>query len=298
MSHNYTAFGLRISSEIKLPLPTVDPRQADLAITKSEVPKEIENPAHSGLCFQINDQELLLTIDGIASLWVRNGTQIQVQPASPETTDQDIAIFILGSGFSAVLEQRRFCCLHASAVEHKGKAYLFAGRSGAGKSTLSAALAQKGFRHFSDDVSPLQLQSQTLYTRVGYPLSKLWPDSLVQLGREKDDLPLIRNNLAKRRLSWDIASPLNRLPIAKIFVLAPSPKPQVEINRFPPMEALAVCRNQRYRHLLHNIPTRQKHHFEVLSHIAKEIPVLQIERPNHSFQLDQLVEQVISHIEQ
>lgn len=293
----YTTFGLNIASELELPLPKGDSEVFDIKIEKGAVPKELESSLFNGLCFQQNERELLLEIESIARFWIRDGRIITVQPANQNTTDQDISVFILGSALSAALEQRGLCCLHASAIEYKEQAYLFMGQSGAGKSTISAALAQKGFNLLSDDVCPLEIIDNSLHVQPGYPLSKLWPDSLKKLLIKEQELPKIREGLSKRRFSWKDSVYRSPLPVAKLFLLAPSTNSEIEITQLTPVEALATCKHQRYRPQLHKFPSQQIAHFKTLSHIANHTPVLQINRPKHTFALNHLVNKVVNFLE-
>ena len=49
--------------------------------------------------------------------------------------------------------------LHAAAVLHRGKAYIFAASTGAGKTTLSAYLSNSGFAYISDDEIHIDMTS-------------------------------------------------------------------------------------------------------------------------------------------
>jgi hypothetical protein len=61
----------------------------------------------------------------------------------------------------AAMLAQGFAALHASAVEIRGWAAVFAGASGAGKSTLAAALGGRGHRYLADDFVGLDPAAST-----------------------------------------------------------------------------------------------------------------------------------------
>jgi len=75
--------------------------------------------------------------------------------------------------------------LHASAVEHEGRAVAFAGDTGAGKSTLAAALGRDSGRILADDAVVLDQREDRFLVSAPYPSLRLWGDSAatLELGR-------------------------------------------------------------------------------------------------------------------
>jgi len=70
-----------------------------------------------------------------------------------EGADDDVVpLLITGAVAAFVLEMRGMCVLHASAVEHDGRAIAFAGPSGAGKTTAAALASVAGAPLLADDV--------------------------------------------------------------------------------------------------------------------------------------------------
>jgi hypothetical protein len=93
--------------------------------------------------------------------------------------------------------------LHASAVEHNGRALVFAGPSGAGKSTLRTLLSESGAVSLADDLVLLE-------SRGGQVVLQRTPDW------QRD---------------WDVATPdvdAAALPVAGVFVLRQGRELQVE----------------------------------------------------------------------
>lgn len=95
-------------------------------------------------------------------------------------SDRDLLLLLLGSAFGIICYQRELLPIHASAVVVGDKVHAFTGDSGAGKSTLSAALADKGYPFFTDDVLVIDPAERgagvTCY--AGPKDLKLWSDAL------------------------------------------------------------------------------------------------------------------------
>ena len=60
--------------------------------------------------------------------------------------------------------------LHASAIEHDGKAVLFLGSSGSGKSSLAASLNKK---LITEDVACIENKNQRFFIKNGPPFVNL-----------------------------------------------------------------------------------------------------------------------------
>jgi HprK-related kinase A len=71
--------------------------------------------------------------------------------AAPLPLAQGLLAAEMGMNLQMALGWRRQLILHASAVEHGGKALIMTGASGSGKSTLSALLGQNGWRFLGDE---------------------------------------------------------------------------------------------------------------------------------------------------
>ncbi|EDY84709.1 hypothetical protein VDG1235_4342 [Verrucomicrobiia bacterium DG1235] len=292
MPRQYNAFGLKIASEIELPLPEIEHTSPDTTIKLGDVPDNLENAFQTGLCFQLTDSQLLLRIDGIATFWIKNGSSIIVQPLHPKTTAADLSVYLLGSSLGAILDQRGVSCLHSSAVSKNDECVLFLGKSGAGKSTMATALARRGFDFLTDDICPLKIDSGKIHACPGYPMSKLWPDSLHHLDLDPDHLPHLRQGISKRRFPIETAFSSTPRPVSKIFLLSNSTKPKAEILPLQPIEALATCKRHSYRPIFKKPPERQKHHFETLARLAQTVPAYHILRPKNTFDLDALIDEV------
>lgn len=158
---------------------------ADVLIEEGPVPERLSSPSHEGVSYAINDTQVLLAVPQGARYLIEGGERIIYERNGK--SDREVALFLLGSAWGALCYQRSLLPLHASAVLINDRVHAFTGPSGAGKSTLAAALAQRGFSFFTDDVliiDPAELGRQTpCYS--GRKDLKLWEDALTLTNSER-----------------------------------------------------------------------------------------------------------------
>src|SRR5215510_9302338 len=127
----YTAFGLCLATEF--PCPELAPGRGspDVRIRYGVVPAQLTAAKKIGAHYQAAPGQLLLTIDGVARFLVQDGAEIIVERA-PESDDDSLRLFLLGSVIGALLQQRGTLTLHSSVIEVDGGCVGFMGHSGAG----------------------------------------------------------------------------------------------------------------------------------------------------------------------
>jgi hypothetical protein len=135
--------------------------------------------------------------DGTRFLIEDRGAQVWAQ-WPPPLTPEDTATYLLGPVLGFVLRLRGHVCLHASCVVVDDGAVAFIGPSGAGKSTLAAALAARGHRVLTEDVTPLRVQQGRFWVESGCPAIRLWEPSVESLFGAPDAMPLLTPNWDKR----------------------------------------------------------------------------------------------------
>src|ERR1700733_4396296 len=133
--YKYWGFGLHIASEIEFPeLLPADFSEADVSILIGKAPDMLEGEVVKKRAFSITGKdEYLLGIKNICRYYVSHGNRIIAEPA-PGIDERSIRLFLLGTAMGALLYQRGYIPLHASAIIKDGRLMLFAGNSGAGKS--------------------------------------------------------------------------------------------------------------------------------------------------------------------
>ena len=155
--YKYTAFGLQISSEPELPGLLQGNGNTEVTIRFREVPENLAVPIKGkGVAYEINADSFLLKVSGIAGFLVKHGNEIVIDKQNG-ADDHDIALFTINTPIGALLYQRGYLPLHASAIAVNGGCAIFTGISGVGKSTILASFHQQGYHVLSDEICAMWL---------------------------------------------------------------------------------------------------------------------------------------------
>ena len=281
---------MKVASEIALPelLTSALKSPPDLVIEQGKTPDHLVNCKNKGVTYEIAPHEFLQNLDGIASYHVSAGNRIVVEP-KPGANESDVRLFLLGTCLGAILHQRKILAIHASAIEHEGKAVLFTGISGAGKSTTANAFRLQGFKMLTDDVCPVDFRNDRPYALPGYPQSKLWEDTLERLDIDFEELEKIRIQVQKRRLPIKGDFVGEPREVKAMYVLRPHNKDEVRMMELQNARRFQAVKNMTYRRYLLKEMGAQTYHFVNGMKLAQAIPIKSIVRPQ-AFSLDRVVE--------
>lgn len=233
---HYTAFGLNISSEIKLPgmNENVNTDKSDVGISLGEINPSVTNPVIKGPNYVVNHENVYIWWEDIGKVKIKNGNQIIVDPLSDlEKSDKtNIIPFLLGPVMSTLLHQRGFLVLHGSSVKVNNEAIAFLGYRGLGKSTTAIQLYKEGYSVLTDDILAIDFDDQgapVLYP--GYPHVRLSEDSYKHIKDEISILTPIRTYAEK--IFCDASRGYSQLPVKlkKIYILKKSDKIQLSMLR-------------------------------------------------------------------
>lgn len=282
--HKYWGFGLKIASALAMPeLIACDFEEADTTITLGQVPQTLDGSNVVKRAFSIiGNNEYILEVKGTGRYYAGHGNAIIIEPVEG-IDEHSVRLFLLGTMMAAILYQRGYIPLHASAIERNGKLTLFTGNSGAGKSTLLAHLLTKGYTVFTDDICVLHYNKDddTVYGTASYPMIKLWEDSLNKIdhssfGREFK----IRPHLPKYGQFFHDSFTMEALPIEKIFVLQATPEIQeISYTQPDPLKAFKLIEKQAYRYRFATGDALRPIHFMLMSALTKHVPVVATKRP-------------------
>ncbi len=215
----YAAYGVNIRSVLPLPELITGEGVADVSVRLSSI--NFSPPENAGQdYFCPNAEETYLFREDMGTILVRKGREIIVDPI-PGVEDKVLRLFVLGPALAVLLHQRGRLVLHASAAAIAGEVVAFMGRSGWGKSTTAAALYTRGHSIVADDVTAVQVNTDTGFPVVfpGFPQLKLWPEAVASLGDVPEMLPQLDPRWDKRGRRVVRGFPPAPLPLKRIYVL-------------------------------------------------------------------------------
>ncbi len=301
MDFNYSVFGLRLHSNLKIPgLTILEPTKlpADIEIRLGIALPASERSSHdpdepiyvSSYTGDAGEPALRIwEVDGGAILRLDyfDGVQFwmdrrgeNVWSSWPEALRiEDATSYLLGPVLGLLLRFRGLTCLHASAVAFGDCAVAFVGSEGSGKSTTAAALARNGHPVLSDDIVALTSLGGAFHVLPAYPQLWLWPDSVETICGSPEAIPPFTPNYEKRCLN--LGSDAFRfedrlLPLKTIYLLGErkdDPAPRIET--LPRQEALVTLVANTYATNILDRDMRARE-FEVLGQIVSSVPIRRI----------------------
>ena len=299
----YWAYGLNIYSEI--PFPELFEVRAfpepDAVLVCGEVPKLIQG--ESGFRsdqIMISPTEYLLHVTDVASYYVQQGKRIVIERKGEVDWDS-VRLFCLSNAFAALLQQRNLIPLHCSAFLDNDELVLIMGDSGAGKSTTLAALLNRGYLPFSDDVCvPLLKEGNNeLYMCSSYPMMKYWGDTFEKVdirGGQKDRK--IRPDMDKfgvyfhERFITDFKKVKLVVMIEKVSsIAAVSTRKLAGIDLFQRLERNA------YRGEYLGFTGLQKEHFTLFTCIATATKTVLISRPVSENSIEGVLDVILGELQ-
>jgi hypothetical protein len=213
-------------------------------------------------------------------------------------TLEDTATYLLGPVFGFLLRLRGVICLHASAIAVDGRAIALIGPAGAGKSTTAAAFAQQGYPALSEDVVALCDRGDSFLVQPGYPLIRLWPESVQALFGSKDALPPLTPNWDKRYLDLTQDSfgfQRQPLPLAALYVLdARSDDPAAPfVEAIPSHTGLVDLVTNTYANYLLDQQMRARE-FDLLGRLVKNMPLRKLKPHSDPARLPELCRAILN----
>jgi len=246
----YLISGLVVRSDVELP-PAISidgkERSPDIVLRAGSVPAHLDIPLRSAEAWEAAQGLFLLRIPGIANFIVRDGQEV-VYDLDPACDTRKVALYLLGTCFAILLQQRGNIVLHASAVVADGRAMLFCGSSGAGKSTMAALLCRRGYALLNDDVCTLASTPQdTFEVRPDGRMLKLWDQSLDRLEWSKQPGMQVNADVEKYFTAPPISEAAAR-PVGAIYILREAQEDEPNsIRRLRSLDAMIELKQNAYR---------------------------------------------------
>ena len=297
LPHDCTAYGLHVRSPIALPFAPRPGRPAgapDVVVRFGPTPAALPAPARVrkkvGIQWEAAPGMFLMNVVGAARYLVTGGHDILVEPRGG--SDSDLAASLSGPILAALLQQRGVILFHASAIETRAGAVLFAGCSGAGKSSLLAALGERGYAMLADDMTGVVPDAAgRLVVLAAFPVTRLWPDAVHALGWKDRTRGRVHEAMEKYLVPVERFCASPRV-VRAVCVLASHDRDGIEVG---PLRASAAFRQMRHltyrRAFLDGLGQRPAHVRTVVA-MAKRVPVARVVRPAHPFLLDALADRI------
>ena len=287
----YAAYGLRIRSEIPLPhFGPAQPGEPDVVVRLGTVPRLLPTPRRTGAHWQAAPGDFLLRVGDELRFRVVGGREVIVDRAG-DGGDGLAAAHLVSSVWTALLQQRGFLTLHASAVWTERGAALFLGNSGAGKSTLAAALMARGFGALADDVAAVSISAGAATVAPGYPNLRLSADAFDRLGLSARTARPARDGANKHLLPAERFAREPKMPRAG-FVLGRQRSESLAFERLAPTEAFRVLGRLTHRRRYGAGLGTLDGHFNALAALAGSVPVTRVTRPVAGVALSTLADEV------
>lgn len=285
--------GLVVRADV--PLPGLSEASAERADVELELVDRIVAPADGRSRYRAGTAadpaarvEISDTSDGHTYFRYGDGTSFDVahreRPAriratiTPGQTLEDMAAYLYGPVLGFVLRSWGRLALHASCVRVGDHAVLLAGHSGAGKSTTAAALATRGARVLSDDLTALSTDDGgRVLAWAGFDHLRLWPDAERVVLGESGRLERITPTWDKRRFSLGESTfePLAR-PVGAIVVLEPrTDRPTATQHTIAPPQAVIALATLTYANYLLDSAMRATE-LSQLGELVRSVPVYSV----------------------
>ncbi len=292
----YAAYGLRIRSEVALPhFGAAAPGEPDVVVRLGAVPEALPRPRRTSRRWEAAPGDFLLRVEDKLRYRVTGGREVVVE--RPDGEDGLAAVYLMGSVWTALLQQRGLLTLHASAVYSEGGATLFLGRSGAGKSTLAAALAARGFNVLTDDIAAVCAAAPQEPPRAmpGYPNLRLWSDAFARLGLPLESRRRVRDGIDKHLLPAErfAAEPQT---IRAAYVLGKRKTEALEFSRTKPAGAFWSFKRHTHRRRFVDGLGNREGHFHALARLSRSVPVTLVTQPAGGVSPDLLASRIERHL--
>jgi hypothetical protein len=296
--YNYTAFGLQITSEPELPGLMPGNGNPDVTIRFGEVPAYLPEPIKGkGAAYELNSDSFLLKVPGIARFMVTRGNEIVIERDSG-VDDIDLSFFTINTPIGALLYQRGYLPMHASAIEVNGGCAIFTGVSGVGKSTILASFHRHGYRVLADEICAISLSDNGVpNVHPGVAYTYLWRDVLDHFEKDVSTLNHRLNNPGKYKVHIDERFYNMSLPLKRIYVLSTKNTPGIDIEEVQGQEKFLPIKQNSYRLRIGTAISNPAASFMMHASIGKHTVVKRISRPHDIINIDKLRELIIKDME-
>ncbi len=150
------------------------------------------------------------------------------------------------------------------------------GPQGCGKSTLAATLYKRGHGILADDVTAIQFNEDNGPSVLpGFPQLKLWPEVVLSLGEDPEELPRLEPGFEKRAYAINHRFAQKPIPLKRIYLLSESD--HEGIYPLNPQEAMIQLIGNTYRASIAKWIRAEKHFLDCAS-LINMVPIKRLDR--------------------
>ena len=244
------------------------------------------------LSYEAKPGAVLIAVDGVGKYLVCRGSDITIERETNVSFDQ-LRVYLMGSAFGALLQQRGMMPLHASAVRVGDLCVAFTGESGAGKSTLAAFCRDRGYEVIGDDLCPMAIDpARGVVVWPGFARIKVWIDALGALGVSPEGLPRVVNKCDKFELPTS-EQPGNSVPLRRLYILQTEKNQSpgsATIERLGDSESLESLLNNTYRYEFLKGLGLMERHFHTCVDALGSLSVCRLSQPWDLTRLNQTLD--------
>lgn len=294
----YKAYGMNIKSSIILPGIVSKFKKSDINIIFDELSRfPSENcikSDYNNLKLQIADNIIGIFWNDIEICRIQNSDEIIINQLSG-LKDRFLVLAILGTAIPLILNKRNMLMLHGTALNIDNNAIAFIGSEGAGKSTTSFAFIKKGYRLLSDDVLGIKLNNENIPNVIsGFPVIKLWPEVIRNMGENPDLMPKIQSGVEKR-FYYTYNNFINEsVPLKMIFLIKETRKDTIIRDHSLQESTIELVKSTLYANSFNN--TQLINNLINCGEIAKRVPIKLLEVKRSLNDIPNLVKIVESYI--
>jgi len=278
----YTAYNLCIYSEIELPELFSAQGNPQVIVRRGRLDNIHPETTDGG-------NIILSPISFGVRFLIQNGCEITFD-ADSIVDESTIRALLLGFAMSLLLRQRGLLVLHGSSVVINNGVVGFIGGSGWGKSTLAETFRTQGYPILTDDVMPIQTNTEYPLVMPSFPQIKLWPETAAVLGHDPEKLTQVIPNLPKLAHRFIDGFSQESLPLKKIYILAKGSNHEI-IPLSPQIAVLELIRHTRSTEWMTNIEFK-KSNLQQCASLAKNVSISRFTRKPALADLIQLVQLV------
>ena len=282
------AYELIVHSEIMLPGFIADDalnnKSIDVYIKRQVIsPKGLSNPIEQGLFFQVNPDEIWLSVPGIARFLISK--QRILFDAEPGVTVEVLSTFLNGPCMAALLMHRELFVLMGSVVQHESHAIAYIGDGCSGKSSLVAALLNRGYKMMSDGMCVINKKGWAL---PGPRYIELSADVMEQLNISANDEQIVKPALKKYRIPVQNQYHESSLLLTKIYVLNPHKNKEMSYKKLMGSEKMNHVQKNIYNKLYVTGLKKNALYFQYVAQLARQVNMALIEFNGIKFDIQEI----------